>query len=55
LGTFYNAAPGQNRKDDIEEWAKNLYPDIWKKLEKVGQKTAPEGYRLFKIVREVKA
>lgn len=37
LGTFYNAIPGQNRKDLVEEWAKDNYPDAWKELEKLGR------------------
>ncbi|KAG4441670.1 hypothetical protein IFR05_002877 [Cadophora sp. M221] len=55
LGTFYNSLPGQNRKDLVEEWAKGLYPDIWKELCKLGQTTQKEGHRLFNIKREIKA
>jgi hypothetical protein len=55
LGTFYNAVPGQNRKDLVEEWAKELYPDAWADLEKVGQKTMKEGHRLFNMKREIRA
>ncbi|KAI9743111.1 MAG: hypothetical protein M1818_003406 [Claussenomyces sp. TS43310] len=55
LGTFYNASPGQNRKDDVEAWAKERYPTVWTDLEKVGQRTTDEGERLFQIVREVRA
>lgn len=54
LGTFYNATPGDERKDEIEEWAKERFPKVWAKLEKVGQWTTKEGRRLFKIVRDVK-
>jgi hypothetical protein len=54
LGTFYNAVPGQNRKDAVEEWAKRSFPAQWAELEKVGQQTTNEGYRLFNIVREIK-
>jgi hypothetical protein len=49
LGTFYNAIPGQNRKDLVEEWAKDLWPDAWSDLEKLGQVRAKEGHRLFKM------
>lgn len=55
LGTFYNSLPGQNRKDLVEEWAKGLYPEVWKALEKLGQKTQKEGHRLFDMKREIKA
>ena len=55
LGTFYNALPGQNRKDLVEEWAKDLYPDAWADLEKVGQKIMKEGHRLFNMKREIRA
>ncbi|KAG0652266.1 complex I intermediate-associated [Hyphodiscus hymeniophilus] len=49
IGSFYNALPGQNRKDLVEEWAKDLYPDIWAELEKLGQRTMKEGHRLFNM------
>lgn len=49
LGTMYNAIPGQNRKDMIEEWAKDLYPDAWVELEKLGQTTHEERHRLFNM------
>ncbi|KAL2071841.1 hypothetical protein VTL71DRAFT_13076 [Oculimacula yallundae] len=55
LGTFYNSLPGQNRKDLVEEWAKGLYPDVWKELCKLGQTTQDEGHRLFNMTREMKA
>jgi hypothetical protein len=53
LGTFYNALPGQNRKDLVEEWAKDLYPDAWEELVKLGQVKAEEGHRLFKMPKLV--
>ena len=49
LGTFYNALPGQNRKDLVEQWAKELYSDVWAELSKLGQIEAKEGHRLFKL------
>jgi hypothetical protein len=55
LGTFYNAAPGENRKDEVEEWVKERYPEIWAELEKVGRTTIDEDVELFNIVRDVKA
>jgi len=56
LGSLYNTVPGQNRKDLVEKWAKDLYPAIWAELENVGQLTAKEGHRLFKMPEdEIKA
>jgi hypothetical protein len=56
LGTFYNALPGQNRKDLVEEWAKETYPDAWTELVKLGQTKQKEGHRLFNMPkREMKA
>ena len=49
LGTFYNALPGQNRKDLVEEWAKEMYPDVWTELSRLGQRTMKEGHRVFKL------
>ena len=36
IGTFYNAAPGLPSKEDVEIWAKQAYPDIWKELLAIG-------------------
>ncbi|RFU23638.1 hypothetical protein B7463_g12700, partial [Scytalidium lignicola] len=55
LGTLYNAIPGQNRKDQIEEWGKTTYPALWAELEALGQKEMDEGHRLFKIVVDMVA
>lgn len=55
LGTFYNAIPGVSRKELMEEWGKDKYPDVWKQLEKLGQTEHEEGYMLFNMKREFKA
>jgi len=56
LGTLYNALPGQNRKDLVEEWAKETYSAAWTELEQLGQTTQKEGHRLFNMPkREMKA
>ncbi|KIN06337.1 hypothetical protein OIDMADRAFT_90600, partial [Oidiodendron maius Zn] len=52
IGTLYNNIPGQNRKDLVEKWAKDLYPAIWVGLEGFGQLTAKEGHRLFRMPKE---
>ena len=49
IGSFYNALPGQNRKDLVEIWAKDQYPEIWAELEKLGQRTMKEGHRMFNM------
>jgi hypothetical protein len=46
---------GDAKKEAIEEWARDVYPEIWAELEQVGQRSTEEGIRLFNIVREVKA
>jgi hypothetical protein len=51
----YNAAPGLNRKADVEQWAKGSYPELWAELEKIGKITTEEEIELFDIVRIVKA
>ncbi|EPE35328.1 hypothetical protein GLAREA_11027 [Glarea lozoyensis ATCC 20868] len=56
FGIFYNAMPGQNRKDEIEEWGRGMYPEVWAELEKVGRMYVDEGFvTLFKIERTWKA
>jgi hypothetical protein len=55
LGTFYNSIPGQDRKDTVEEWAKERYPAIWKELKKLGQTEHEEGHMLFNIEQKYKA
>jgi hypothetical protein len=55
LGTFYNAAPGPSRKNEVEEWAKGNYPEIWAELEKQGLTTTAEGEELFNIKRDLRA
>ncbi|CAG8978372.1 hypothetical protein HYALB_00010390 [Hymenoscyphus albidus] len=44
LGVFYNAMPGQNRKDMIEEWARATYPEAWRELQAMGQTTIDGGF-----------
>lgn len=41
---FYNAMPGQDRKDMIQEWAEATYPEEWKALEAMGQTTIDGGF-----------
>lgn len=43
IGTFYNTAPGQYNKEQVEAWAKDRYPDIWKELLAIGKTVVYEG------------
>jgi hypothetical protein len=54
IGSFYNALPGQNRKDLVMDWAKDHYPDVWTELEKLGQRTMKEGHRMFNMKKLAK-
>jgi len=47
--------PGQNQKDDFEDWAKEEYPEIWARLLTKGRRKSVEGLDRFNIDREVKA
>ena len=56
FGIFYNAMPGQDRKDLIEEWGRGMYPEAWEELEKVGRYTVDDGFvTLFKIKQKWEA
>lgn len=54
LGAFYNAIPWQYRKDEVEKWAKQAYPDIWADVESYGDEIDEEWeIRYFKIDRTI--
>lgn len=55
LGIAYNALPGQNQKDEFEDWAKEEYPEIWARLVTKGRKKTVEGMDKFNLVRDIKA
>lgn len=55
FGAFYNATQGQNRKDEIEDWARERYPLVWEQLEQLGKYTTEDGVPQFNIVRDIKA
>ncbi|PQE04739.1 pentatricopeptide repeat domain-containing protein [Rutstroemia sp. NJR-2017a BBW] len=56
IGTIYNAIQGSNRKDLVEEWAKELYPNVWKDIEKLGMYEHEEGHMVIQMPeRELKA
>lgn len=54
IGTFYNAIPWQYRKDEVEKWAKQAYPELWAELELYGDEIDEEWeMRYFKIDRTI--
>ena len=54
IGTFYNAIPWQYRKDEVEAWAKQAYPELWKELLAYGEDIDEEWeIRYFKIDRTI--
>ena len=54
VGTFYNAIPWQWRKDEVEKWAKAVYPELWEELVSYGEVIDEEWeVRYFKINRDV--
>ncbi|KAI9812615.1 MAG: hypothetical protein M1827_004604 [Pycnora praestabilis] len=55
LGTFYNATPGDNKKEEVEKWGSTTYPTAWGNLVELGQRTLRDGTRVFKINRDVAA
>lgn len=54
LGSFLDASPGQMKQADVEMWAEERYPDVWKILkEQVGWTMDESGMRKVKIDRTV--
>ena len=54
IGTFYNAIPWQWRKDEVEKWAKAVYPELWEELVSYGEVIDEEWeVRYFNIDRDV--
>ena len=54
IGTFYNAIPWQWRKDEVEAWAKNSYPELWAELVSYGDFIDEEWeIRYYKIDRTI--
>ncbi|KAB8295248.1 hypothetical protein EYC80_007162 [Monilinia laxa] len=56
IGTIYNAIQGSNRKDLVAEWTKELYPEVWKEVEKLGFTEHEEGHLVLNMPeRKLKA
>jgi hypothetical protein len=54
IGTFYNAIPWQYRKDEVETWAKNMYPELWEELVSYGDEIDEEwDVRYFNVNRDI--
>lgn len=54
LGSFLDGAAGQTKQADIELWAEERYPDVWKFLkEEIGWDVGEDGMRKVKIDRSV--
>ena len=54
IGTFYNAIPWQFRKDEVEKWAKQAYPDLWAELVTYGEEIDEEWeVRYFSLDRSI--
>lgn len=54
IGTFYNAIPWQYRKDEVEVWAKQAYPELWEGLLTYGEDIDEEWeIRYFKLDRTI--
>lgn len=53
IGLFYNAIPYQYWKDEVEQWAKQKYPDLWAHLAETKRSEYEEGLKFDGIVNEV--
>ena len=54
LATFYNAIPWQYRKDEVESWAKQAYPELWEEVLAFGEEIDEEWeVRYFKVDRSI--
>jgi hypothetical protein len=54
IATFYNAIPWQYRKDEVEAWAKQAYPELWKEVLAYGEVIDEDWeIRYFKIDRTI--
>ncbi len=50
LGTMYNVLPSQKRRDALEEYAKEKFPEAWAELRKHGRyKTSRGSMRYFQM------
>lgn len=57
IGTFYNAVPSQQRKNQVETWAQKAYPALWAELNTEVGRWLDDDWDIeyFKIDRTIKA
>lgn len=53
LSTLYNSAMGADQRDQVEEWAKRLYPTIWTEVSYLGKLQHESGHYLIKMPKRV--
>ncbi|CEJ62453.1 hypothetical protein PMG11_10950 [Penicillium brasilianum] len=53
IGLFYNAIPYQYWKDQVEDWARQTYPELWDHLAKTERNEYEEGQKFDGISNEV--
>lgn len=52
LGNLYNAV-GYAKQPEIEAFAREKYPDIWRRLEEIGMEVDEDGLKAFKVDHKV--
>ena len=53
LGSVFSAAPGQVKQEEIEVWAKDRYPDVWREVERLGIEVGENDMKSVRIDRSV--
>jgi len=53
IGSIFNAAPGQAKQAEVEEWAKANHPEEWAELEQAGLRETDIGMRYSGIDRKI--
>ena len=54
LGSLLDASPGQSKQAEVEAWAEERYPEIWRELRDEGGREVDEGrMKRVKIDREI--
>ncbi|KAJ5097537.1 hypothetical protein N7456_008258 [Penicillium angulare] len=53
IGLFYNAIPYQYWKDEVEQWALQKYPELWKHMAESPRSEHEEGQKFDGITNEV--
>ena len=53
MGSLYNAVNSKAMQTDVEEWAKEAYPQVWEELMTIGRRLTRLQRKEFKIDRKV--